>query len=472
MRRGLRWASSSFLLGLVAWLMMPSAAAAKAHVIGKGEVLGGIAKRYGCTVEAIQKKNRLDGVSIRAGDSLEIPSSCSRQPAGKGRKKKKTRIHTVKKGQNLGRIARKYKCTIKQLKRANGLRKTLLHIGDRLRVPDCSRAVKKGKRPRKRKPKLTSGFHKTDHKTLKRVMREYGFKAPRRFKAVVYEMSLNAAQSRVIGQRKYAYGQTGDDVNWNPASTIKLYSAITALERVKAKGFRSNARATFYDFNGKKKSYRVGELVTRSLVKSDNLAHNRLVQLAGHDWLNTRLKRNGLKHSGIHRPYEKSRWIPMTGAKTLRDSPKVVLRAGKRKRTLPVRKGKKKFPCMGSAACASLDDLAETMRRLMLHEQLPASQRFRLGAAELKLIRRALAANRKRGMEVVRPMEKQLRNIVMFHKPGFSEDWMSDVVYVYTKNSRKRWVVVMAGWPGRSTVSGAASVIAKIIADGGLDRLR
>ena len=115
-------------------------------------------------------------------------------------------------------------------------------------------------------------------------------------------------------------------------------------------------------------------------------------------------------------------------------------------------------------------ELAEVMRRLMLQEQLPSRQGYGLGLASKRIIREALQSNRKRGMEIVKGIEGEFPKgaVAFYHKPGFSENWMSDVIYVYRYNSRRRWIVVMAGYPGREALNGAARAVGRVLARDGL----
>ncbi|MEZ4468119.1 MAG: hypothetical protein R3F43_27725, partial [bacterium] len=189
------------------------------------------------------------------------------------------------------------------------------------------------------------------------------------------------------------------------------------------------------------------------------------------DFLNGRvLKNRGLKHTAIHRPYETSRWIPMTGSRTFRETPKIVLKQGRTTRTLPAEQGKHGYTCPHSAACTSVADLAQAMRSLMLHEQLGPRDRFNLDKRSLRLIRDALKAERKRGMDVVNLLEKAFKpgQVVAYHKPGFSEGWISDVIYLYDKDSRKRWIIAAAAQPGRSALNGLALALGKALAAGDL----
>jgi hypothetical protein len=56
----------------------------------------------------------------------------------------------------------------------------------------------------------------------------------------------------------------------------------------------------------------------------------------------------------------------------------------------------------------------------------------------------------------------------LFRKSGYSYEWRSDNFYVYIPPGRVRWIVAMAGYPGKECLNEAADVIARIIKDGRL----
>ena len=145
-----------------------------------------------------------------------------------------------------------------------------------------------------------------------------------------------------------------------------------------------------------------------------------------------------------------------------------------KKRTLPRkthRVGKKgQYSCPQSGMCTSLQDLAEVTRRLWLHEQLPASERFPLNRRHLNLVRDAMSTRktddeRRRGKEFVTALKRAYgRTDARFmHKPGFAGEWYSDVVYVYLPKSKRRWIVVAAGYPGRSSLTSAGKALGKVL---------
>ncbi len=438
-----------------------------------GDSLSALARRYGCTIAELRRANRLNGDQIRIGQTVRIPA-CS----GKVARPKQGRDYTVSQGQSLSRIATAAGCTVEQLQAANGLRGSRIFAGQVLSIPRCDRPVRRvaparvGRRRSGRRRRPRSG---SDTRRLPRLMRARGFRPPRDFKAVVIEVTLDGPKGdRIVAERSFAWGNTAEDPSFNPASTVKIFAAIAALERVRAKGFSPRAVVTFRDPGHGAHRHTVKELIDKALVDSSNHAYNRLVQLAGYDYLNGRVlsSRRGIKRSGIHKPYARSTWVPLTGATTLRNSPPIELREGRRKRTLPARRGSGSYPCAYSAACTTVRDLAEGMRRLMLHEQLPAEERLPLSEREILLMRRALRQRRKRGMEVVDGLERALRrggrSVMLYHKPGFSMEWMSDIIYVYQRRSRRRWIVALAGHGGRRCLDRAATVIGELIASGEL----
>ena len=199
-----------------------------------------------------------------------------------------------------------------------------------------------------------------------------------------------------------------------------------------------------------------------------------------------------MKSSAIHRAYASSSWIKRGGSKNLRTTPNIVLRQGRRKLTLKAATGTKGKTCVHSAACTSLADLAESMRRLILHVELKGTgQQHKLrddlrGMADWEwLVDEAFGRKKKRGNAVRKILQeaflkrgRKASRLHLFNKPGFAGDWMSDVTYVLDGSSRlgrrrtRRWLIAMAGNPGRDSLNSAAKVIGDILASGDLEPKR
>lgn len=97
------------------------------HLIAQGDSLGGIARKYGVSVSAIQKSNGLHNTRIRAGKNLLIPvrgtplTRASNTSATYQSSSAEAITHTVRRGDTLWSIARRYKVQIKNLLTWNNL---------------------------------------------------------------------------------------------------------------------------------------------------------------------------------------------------------------------------------------------------------------------------------------------------------------------------------------------------------------
>ncbi len=123
----------------------PSSHPERHHRIADGETLGGIAARYGTSVEALRAANGLRGNAIRAGRDLVIPGETSNPPAlaAAGRAadqpgpaaSKTGAVHVVGPGDSLWEIARMHDLRVGELAAWNGLhRGSVLHLGQRLKL--------------------------------------------------------------------------------------------------------------------------------------------------------------------------------------------------------------------------------------------------------------------------------------------------------------------------------------------------
>lgn len=106
----------------------PAAATVDAkHLVASGETLFGIAKQYGVSIEAIRKANpRLKGNSIISGSYLTIPvranSEAGRAAASMAQAAAPTgKTYTVKSGENLGLIAKKFHISLNKLLEINNI---------------------------------------------------------------------------------------------------------------------------------------------------------------------------------------------------------------------------------------------------------------------------------------------------------------------------------------------------------------
>ncbi|MCQ2308632.1 MAG: LysM peptidoglycan-binding domain-containing protein [Bacteroidales bacterium] len=108
------------------------------HIVKSGENLGSIAKKYHVSVSQLQKWNNLKGTNIYPNQKLIVyGSGAPMAQAGNSTPVERSttqKIHTVKSGETLSKIASKYKCTVTDLKKWNNLKTINIKVGQKLKV--------------------------------------------------------------------------------------------------------------------------------------------------------------------------------------------------------------------------------------------------------------------------------------------------------------------------------------------------
>ena len=97
------------------------------YVVQKGDTLYSIANKLGTTVSKLKKENNLTSNTLQIGEVLRIPT--------KEIYEEEENIYIVKKGDSLYSIANKYNTTVDELKRINNLTSNILSIGQVLKLP-------------------------------------------------------------------------------------------------------------------------------------------------------------------------------------------------------------------------------------------------------------------------------------------------------------------------------------------------
>lgn len=96
------------------------------YTVKKGDNLYKIANNYGITTEELKNYNNLTSNLLSIGQILKIPSKNSSSQI----------TYTVKKGDSLWVIANKYNTSVSEIKSINNLTSNLLSIGQKLKIPN------------------------------------------------------------------------------------------------------------------------------------------------------------------------------------------------------------------------------------------------------------------------------------------------------------------------------------------------
>ncbi len=93
-----------------------------------------IANRFGTTVDTLRTINNLSTNTLQVGQVLKLPTTNTSTGNNNGS------TYTVKSGDSLWSIARKYDTTVSELQNLNNLTSTTLQVGQVLQLPSTTTA--------------------------------------------------------------------------------------------------------------------------------------------------------------------------------------------------------------------------------------------------------------------------------------------------------------------------------------------
>ena len=104
------------------------------YTVKRGDTLYGISNQYGVAAIDIYNLNNLTSTNLQVGQVLKIPAGSGSNPSG-------LFIYTVKAGDSLYNIAKRYETTVDQILKLNHLSSINLSIGQELYVPETGESV-------------------------------------------------------------------------------------------------------------------------------------------------------------------------------------------------------------------------------------------------------------------------------------------------------------------------------------------
>ena len=117
---------STNLLNIGQVLKIPGSNTSVTYTVRSGDSLYSIARKFNTTVNDIKNLNNLTSNNLSIGQILKISTSTTTSP---------NTTYTVKSGDSLYSIARKFNTTVDDIKSLNNLTSNILSIGQVLKIP-------------------------------------------------------------------------------------------------------------------------------------------------------------------------------------------------------------------------------------------------------------------------------------------------------------------------------------------------
>jgi len=108
--------------------------ATQRHVVKRGETLSGIAAHYGVSMSTLRSLNTLKKDVVWVGQRLKVPAGSAKQTATAAKATKPQR-HKVVRGDSLTAIAAKYGVSPQAIQQANKMKTQNVMLGQTLTIP-------------------------------------------------------------------------------------------------------------------------------------------------------------------------------------------------------------------------------------------------------------------------------------------------------------------------------------------------
>lgn len=174
--------------------------------IRSGDNLASIAARHGVSVAEIKRWNSLRGDFIRAGQSLTLygaaadsspagaSESSGRQMAAASEAQGGEITYRIRRGDNLGAIARRYGVSVSELKAWNGLRSNLITAGETLIIRGAG-GVSEGMQYEVRRGDTLGGIARRFGVTVRELMQWNGLSSSRIYPGAILRILVPPSQS-------------------------------------------------------------------------------------------------------------------------------------------------------------------------------------------------------------------------------------------------------------------------------------
>ncbi len=277
--------------------------------------------------------------------------------------------------------------------------------------------------------------------------------------------SVCVIKNDALGQPTFAwhdYRQTASRSDFWPASAIKLYAVIAGMELLHERGFDLDTTLSFaHADTGKAQldcARSMREMMSEIFRRSSNEDYTLLLRFTGLDRLNTQFLtlERGFPTSALMRGYVKERpWV------YVREETQTICMqaAGRDLQTVTHRWSGQSYSAARGATLldaktgnlTSPRELADCLRRVMFHAELPEMERFKLPQDQIDFLRHGGMGFT--GLETTSALSgpsawtngvaRIFPRARFYHKSGLISDYALDVAYVDdSKQSGCRFILV------------------------------
>jgi len=259
------------------------------------------------------------------------------------------------------------------------------------------------------------------------------------------------------------YAKTADATDFWPASTIKLYAAIAALELLNERGFSLETTISFEHQEADGSwvldcARAMREMLSEVFRRSSNEDYTLLLRLVGIDRMNTKFltPERGFPHSALMRGYVEGRPYAY-----LRKEPQRVTLRETTGRTEAIEHTWSGRYYSEERGCTIIDaktgnvtsprELGECLRRVLYHEFIPDSERYHLSPDQLDFLRHGgrglYGLENKSGDSTPLAWDNAVATVFpkarFFHKVGVISNYALEVAAVDdSENSGARFILV------------------------------
>jgi len=268
------------------------------------------------------------------------------------------------------------------------------------------------------------------------------------------------------------YRDSKDSVEFWPASTIKLYTVIAAIELLNERHLPVDSTVSFSRQLPSGEwildcSRTVPEMVSEVFRRSSNEDYTLLLRMIGIDAMNTRflIPEKGFPHSALMRDYvtyrpvvyennepQRIRILAVTGESATYDHHWSGISYAQQRGATVI--------SSTTGNCTSTRELADCLRRVLFHEKLPEAERFAITAEQARWI---CQGDPKRGIVGLENRfagpagwessgETLFPNARFFHKGGLISTYALDVCYLSDADSDNHLILALAAETGKPQI--------------------